>query len=110
MHIHGNRAKYRTIDEAVAIANDTEYGLSAGVWTRDIQQGLDIAEALEAGMVWVNDWHVVYPGYPFGGMKQSGIGREGAEDALDAYTEPKMVTVDLSGGVDGKAYGMLFSS
>lgn len=102
--------KYRTIDEAVAIANDTEYGLSAGVWTRDIQQGLDIAEALEAGMVWVNDWHVVYPGYPFGGMKQSGIGREGAEDALDAYTEPKMVTVDLSGGVDGKAYGMLFSS
>lgn len=102
--------KYQTIGEAIAIANDSEYGLSAGVWTQDIQQGLDIAEALEAGMVWLNDWHVVYPGYPFGGIKQSGIGREGAEDALDAYTEAKMITIDLSGGVEGKAYGILFNS
>jgi aldehyde dehydrogenase (NAD+) len=102
--------RYDTVEEAIAIANDSEYGLSAGVWTRDAQLAFEVAEQLEAGMVWINDWHVAPPGYPFGGVKQSGIGREGGADALDEYTEPKVVTYDLSGGLEGKAYGLLFST
>ena len=102
--------RYDTIEEAIAIANDSEYGLSAGVWTQDAQQAFDIAEQLEAGMVWINDWHVAPPQYPFGGVKQSGLGREGGPDALDEYTEPKVISFDLSGGIDGKAYAMVLGT
>src|SRR6202035_5085389 len=63
---------YDTVDEAVAIANDTSYGLSAGVWGRDEQRALDVARRLEAGMVYVNDWHVINAHYPCGRYKQSG--------------------------------------
>jgi len=63
-------------DQAIRIANDTEYGLSAGVWSTDTQLALDVARQLEAGTVWVNDWHMVSAAYPFGGFKQSGLGRE----------------------------------
>ena len=73
-------------------------------------QAFDIAEQLEAGMVWINDWHVAPPQYPFGGVKQSGLGREGGPDALDEYTEPKVISFDLSGGIDGKAYAMVLGT
>ena len=63
-------------EAAVQIANDTEYGLSAGVWSTDNQRALDVADQIEAGTVWVNDWHMVNAAYPFGGYKQSGLGRE----------------------------------
>ncbi|KQY57232.1 MULTISPECIES: aldehyde dehydrogenase family protein [unclassified Nocardioides] len=101
---------YDTVEEAVAIANDTDYGLSAGVWGTDEARTLDVARQLEAGMVFVNDWHVLHPAYPFGGYKQSGLGREGGPDALDEYTEQKYISVDRSGGVENKAYAIVLST
>ncbi len=94
---------YDSVDEAVKIANDTNYGLSAGVWGRDESRAVDVARQLDAGMVYVNDWHVINPAYPFGGTKQSGLGREGGPDALDAYTELKYISVDRSGGLENRA-------
>ena len=97
-------------DQAVRIANDTEYGLSAGVWSTDNQRALDVAGQLEAGTVWVNDWHMVNAAYPFGGYKQSGLGRELGPHALDEYTEEKFVHLDLSGRLDRRAYPLLLST
>ena len=97
-------------DQAIRIANDTEYGLSAGVWSTDNQRALDVAGQLEAGTVWVNDWHLVSAAYPFGGYKQSGLGRELGPHALDEYTEEKFVHVDLSGRLDRRAYPLLLST
>jgi len=97
-------------EAAVRIANDTEYGLSAGVWSTDNQRALDVAGQLEAGTVWVNDWHMVNAAYPFGGYKQSGIGRELGPHALDEYTEEKFVHLDLSGRLDRRAYALLLST
>jgi acyl-CoA reductase-like NAD-dependent aldehyde dehydrogenase len=77
--------------DTVRIANDTEYGLSAGVWSTDNQRALEVAGQLEAGTVWINDWHMVNAAYPFGGYKQSGLGRELGPHALDEYTEEKTV-------------------
>ena len=101
---------YDTVEEAIAIANDTEYGLSAGVWGTDEARVLDVARQLEAGMIYVNDWHVLHPAYPFGGYKQSGLGREGGPNALDAYTEQKYISVDRSGGVENKAYALVLGT
>ena len=101
---------YDTVEEAIAIANDTEYGLSAGVWGSDEAKTLDVARRLEAGMVFVNDWHVLHPEYPFGGYKQSGLGREGGPAALDEYTEQKYISVDRSGGVENKAYALVLGT
>ena len=98
---------YDTIDEAVAVANDTSYGLSAGVWGRDEQRALDVARRLEAGMVYVNDWHVINPNYPFGGYKQSGLGREGGPDALDEYTEQKYISIDRAGPIENRAFALV---
>jgi aldehyde dehydrogenase (NAD+) len=101
---------YETVEEAIEIANDTEYGLSAGVWGADETRVLDVARQLEAGMVYVNDWHVLHPAYPFGGYKQSGLGREGGPNALDQYTEQKYISVDRSGGVENKAYALVLGT
>jgi acyl-CoA reductase-like NAD-dependent aldehyde dehydrogenase len=97
-------------DQAIRIANDTEYGLSAGVWSTDNQRALEVADQLEAGTVWVNDWHMVNAAYPFGGYKQSGFGRELGPHALDEYTEEKFVHLDLSGRLDRRAYALLLST
>jgi acyl-CoA reductase-like NAD-dependent aldehyde dehydrogenase len=97
-------------EQAIAIANDTEYGLSAGVWSTDNQRALDVASQLEAGTVWVNDWHMVNAAYPFGGYKQSGLGRELGPHALDEYTEEKFVHIDLSGRLDRRAYPLLLGT
>jgi acyl-CoA reductase-like NAD-dependent aldehyde dehydrogenase len=97
-------------DQAIRIANDTEYGLSAGVWSTDNQRALEVAGQLEAGTVWVNDWHMVNAAYPFGGYKQSGLGRELGPHALDEYTEEKFVHLDLSGRLDRRAYPLLLST
>ncbi|GAA4540246.1 aldehyde dehydrogenase family protein [Pseudonocardia xishanensis] len=102
--------RYGSVDEAVAIANDTEYGLSAGVWSRDVGRALEVAERLEAGSVWINDWHNLSQYMPFGGYKQSGSGRELGPDALDAYTEEKAITIDLSGSLDRRAYGLVLGT
>jgi len=97
---------YDTDDEAVAIANDTNYGLSAGVWGSE-ERATALARRLEAGMVWVNNWHVIHPAYPFGGYKESGLGREGGPNAIDEYVEEKFIAVDRSGGIENKAFAIV---
>ncbi|HEY1919124.1 MAG TPA: aldehyde dehydrogenase family protein [Streptosporangiaceae bacterium] len=97
-------------EQAIEIANDTEYGLSAGVWSTDNQRALDVADQLEAGTVWINDWHMVNAAYPFGGYKQSGLGRELGPHALDEYTEEKFVHIDLSGRLDRRAFPLLLGT
>lgn len=82
-------------DEAIDVANGVEYGLSAGVATESMARAHRAAADLEAGSVWVNEWYNVGPGTPFGGFKQSGIGRECAAETLDAYRQSKTVSVSL---------------
>jgi aldehyde dehydrogenase (NAD+) len=86
---------FKSLDEVVARANRTTYGLAAAVWTRDIKKALAIANSVRAGTVWVNCYNVLDTRAPFGGFKQSGIGRELGEYGLQQYTEVKTVTVKL---------------
>jgi len=83
------------VDEAIARANDTIYGLAAGIWTRDIKKAHYVASKLQAGTVWVNTYNVYDTAAPFGGYKQSGLGREMGRHAVDYYTQTKTVWVDL---------------
>ena len=87
---------FADLDEAIATANDTPYGLAAGVWTRDIKKAHYVARRLQAGTVWVNTYNVYDTAAPFGGYKQSGFGREMSAHALEHYTQVKSVWVDLS--------------
>ena len=87
--------KFKSIDEVVERANRSEYGLAAAVWTRDIGKAHAIANRVRAGTVWVNCFDVFDAAAPFGGFKQSGIGRELGEYGLQQYTEVKTVTVKL---------------
>ena len=86
-------------DEVIARANDTPFGLAAGVMTRGLARAHRTAAALEAGIVWINAYNLTPVAMPFGGSKQSGIGRENGLAALDFYTERKSVYVNL-GRVD----------
>jgi aldehyde dehydrogenase (NAD+) len=86
---------FKSLDEVVARANRTEYGLAAAVWTRDIGKAHAVADSVRAGTVWVNCYNVLDPRAPFGGFKQSGIGRELGEYGLQQYTEVKTVTVKV---------------
>jgi acyl-CoA reductase-like NAD-dependent aldehyde dehydrogenase len=86
---------FRDEAEAIAIANDTDYGLAGGVWTNDLHRAHRVARQIQAGTVWVNAWLAVNPQTPFGGYKASGIGREGGKEALDVYTQIKNVYVQL---------------
>ena len=83
-------------DEAVAIANDSAFGLSASVWTRDLGRAHRVAHRLECGIVWINDHHRIDPASPWGGFKMSGIGRENGLVAYDEYTQIRNVIVNLS--------------
>jgi phenylacetaldehyde dehydrogenase len=82
-------------DEAVAIANDTHYGLAAGVWTRDLSRAHRMGRRLRAGTVWVNTYNLFDPALSFGGVGDSGLGRDLGEDALRAFCEPKSVVIAL---------------
>ncbi|MEV8433756.1 aldehyde dehydrogenase family protein [Streptomyces sp. HUAS 31] len=82
-------------DEAVELANSTPYGLASGVQTGNLARAHRVAERLDAGIVWVNDWAMLDPAVPFGGVKDSGFGREYGPEALDAYTTTKSVVVSL---------------
>ena len=84
------------VDEAIARANESMYGLAAGVWTRDIKKAHYVASKLQAGTVWVNTYNVYDTAAPFGGYKQSGFGREMSKYAIDYYTQVKTVWVDLN--------------
>jgi acyl-CoA reductase-like NAD-dependent aldehyde dehydrogenase len=83
-------------DEAVALANSTRYGLAAGVQTTDLARAHRVAAGLQAGIVWVNDWAMLDPAIPFGGVKDSGFGREYGPEALQSYTKVKSVVVSLA--------------
>jgi acyl-CoA reductase-like NAD-dependent aldehyde dehydrogenase len=87
--------EFADLDEAIARANDTQYGLAAGIWTRDIKKAHHIARKLQAGTVWINTYNVYDTATPFGGYKQSGFGREMSIHALEHYTQIKSVWVDL---------------
>jgi aldehyde dehydrogenase (NAD+) len=86
---------FKSVDEVVTRANRTTYGLAAAVWTRDIKKAHAIADSVRAGTVWVNCYNVLDTRAPFGGFKQSGIGRELGEYGLQQYTEVKTVTIKL---------------
>jgi aldehyde dehydrogenase (NAD+) len=88
---------FETEEEAIEMANDTEFGLAAGVWTQSIQKGHRVAHKIKAGTVWINAYRIVGPNTPFGGFKASGIGRENGIDAVKQYTETKSVWVELTG-------------
>ena len=85
-------------DEAVALANDTVYGLAAGVWTESLRRAHRVVPRLRAGTVWVNNYRLISHAVPFGGFKQSGLGRELGPEALHEYTEPKSVWIDATAG------------
>ncbi|MGA8366103.1 MAG: aldehyde dehydrogenase family protein, partial [Candidatus Acidiferrales bacterium] len=87
--------RFKTLDEVVDRANKSLYGLAAAVWTRDISKAHAVANSVRAGTVWINCFDVFDAAAPFGGYKQSGIGRELGEYALQNYTEVKTVTVKL---------------
>jgi aldehyde dehydrogenase (NAD+) len=84
-------------EEAVRVANDSVYGLAGGVWSGNNARAVKVADAMRTGTVWINDWHMINPRYPFGGYRQSGIGREHGELGLNEYREVKHIHVDLAG-------------
>src|SRR6185312_6253182 len=83
-------------EEAVAIANDTVYGLAAGVWTQNIRRALVMSERLRAGTVWVNTYRAVSFMSPFGGYKRSGLGRESGQEAIYEYLQQKSVWISTA--------------
>ena len=86
---------FKDPNDLVAKANDTAYGLAAGIWTRDIQKSHRLAAQLRAGTVWINCYNIFDAALPFGGYKQSGWGREMGHDAIELYTEVKAVCTAL---------------
>jgi aldehyde dehydrogenase (NAD+) len=91
--------RFRDEAEAVAVANDTEFGLAAGVWTGSVARAHRVAARLKAGTVWINNYRKTSYATPFGGFKQSGLGRENGADALREFTEEKSVWVDTGQGI-----------
>ena len=88
--------KFKTEEEVIAMANDSEYGLGGGFWTRDIARAIRVSRAIETGRMWVNTYNQIPAGAPFGGYKKSGIGRETDLSILDAYTQQKNIFINLS--------------
>ena len=86
---------FETEDEVIQYANGTNYGLSATIWTENLNRAHRVGAALKSGIVWVNCWLVRDLRTPFGGMKQSGVGREGGDDALNFFTEAKNICIDF---------------
>jgi aldehyde dehydrogenase (NAD+) len=87
-------------DDAVRLANESIYGLAGAVWSRNVPRAVQVAERLRTGTVWINDYHMINPRYPFGGYKESGIGREHGTLGYNEYRETKHIHVDLAGGRD----------
>ena len=87
--------KFKTEEEALALANACNYGLAATIWTQDISKANRVAAKVESGIIWVNCWLLRDLRTPFGGMKNSGVGREGGWEALRFFTEAKNICVQL---------------
>jgi aldehyde dehydrogenase (NAD+) len=98
---------YTDLDEAVRIANDSDYGLGGSVWSQDIPKAMAIAKRLRVGVTWINEHHLLSPTVPFGGYKQSGMGYEFGVAGLEAYTELKHVHLSLSGKHGNPAWGIV---
>jgi aldehyde dehydrogenase (NAD+) len=88
---------FDTEEEAIAIANDTPYGLTAGVWTNNLGRAHRMSAGIDAGSVWINTYRFIRFPVPYGGMKQSGWGRENGIEALDGYLETKATAISLTG-------------
>ena len=86
---------FKTEDQAVEWANCTPYGLAATIWTQDLSRAHRVADQVESGIIWINCWMVRDLRTPFGGMKQSGLGREGGWEALRFFTEPKNICLKI---------------
>ncbi|MPN36905.1 putative aldehyde dehydrogenase AldA [bioreactor metagenome] len=87
---------FDTEEEAIAMANDSRYGLAAGIWSRDINRVMRVSRAMQAGSVWVNTYRALAAQAPFGGFKESGIGRERGEVGLHEYLTTRNVMIDFS--------------
>ena len=99
--------KFHDVDEVIEMANDSIYGLGGAVWTKDINKAIKVARGVETGRMWVNTYCAIPDGAPFGGYKQSGIGREGHKVILEHYTQTKNIMINLSETPSGfypKAY------
>jgi aldehyde dehydrogenase (NAD+) len=102
--------KYGSEDEAVAMANDSIYGLSGGVWSKDVARARKVAARLRSGTIWINEWHMLSERAPFGGYKQSGVGREFGDEGLGEYCELKTLYIDDAKTRDNKPwYDMVVS-
>jgi aldehyde dehydrogenase (NAD+) len=97
--------RFKDEAEAVQIANDVRFGLAAAVWTKDISRALRMSEKLQAGTVWINTYRAVSFMAPFGGYKDSGLGRENGIDAIREYLQVKTVWIN-SGAVTGNPFVM----
>jgi acyl-CoA reductase-like NAD-dependent aldehyde dehydrogenase len=96
--------RYRDEEEAIRIANDSIYGLGGSVWSRDLERATAVARRIDSGTIWINDYHLISPKYPFGGYKQSGIGRELGPHGLEEYLEVKHIHVGQSSARPEKHY------
>jgi succinate-semialdehyde dehydrogenase/glutarate-semialdehyde dehydrogenase len=85
--------RVRDLEEAIQKANDSIYGLGSSIWTRDLDRAHEAASRLEAGYTWINSPQIIFDELPFGGVKQSGLGKEHGSEALDYYMETKSVVI-----------------
>jgi aldehyde dehydrogenase (NAD+) len=96
-------------EEALRIANDTVYGLAASVWSRDMERARRVANRIQAGTVWINDHHLINVRFPFGGYKQSGLGREGGPFGLAEFQQLKHIHVgEPTGHAEKEYFNILF--
>ncbi len=93
--------KFKTEEEVIAMANDSAYGLGGAVWTQNLNRALRVSRSIETGRVWVNTYNQIPEGAPFGGYKQSGIGRENDKAILDAYSQTKNIMINLGEAPSG---------
>jgi len=99
--------RYSDTEEAIQMVNDTPYGLSASVWTKDVRQGLVLAGRIKAGTVWINEHLIIFCETPWGGCKESGWGKDLSTMVLDEYTHTKHIYIDLTGAPEKPWYGLL---
>jgi len=92
---------FETEEEVIAMANDSDYGLAGACWTKDIVRGIRVANAIDTGLFWINEYHLAPSGTPFGGYKKSGYGRENHKSALSSYSQIKTVYISLSDETTG---------